>query len=189
MQLSPALQPPFSFHLGCSYDKKKKFKNKKYKKIADLHSTWSRKRPLVIGAPAGIIAHMPTIKFQSNRLTYQRLLSQPLSVCLSFRGCHLDCGMQLKHSSTSLTKSCGAYTFAMHVDDLLIASSSPEEHKHHLRQVLEHLNEHGVIINPSKCVFRVAQLQFLGHQVDSKGKSFVISLNPLPSVNFVSFWG
>lgn len=97
--------------------------------------------------------------------------------------------MQLKHSSASLTKSCGAYTFTMHVDDLLIASSSPEEHKHHLRKVLEHLNDHGVIINPSKCVFGVAQLQFLGYQVDSKGKSFMISLNPLPSVNFVSFWG
>ena len=59
---------------------------------------------------------------------------------------------------------CYAY-----IDDLLIASSSPEEHKHHLRLVLERLNEHGIIINPAKCVFGVDHLEFLGHHVDSQG--------------------
>ena len=59
---------------------------------------------------------------------------------------------------------CYAY-----IDDLLIASSSPEEHKQHLRLVLERLNEHGIIINPTKCVFGVDQLDFLGHHVDSMG--------------------
>ena len=79
--------------------------------------------------------------------------------------------MQLKHSSASLTNSCGACTFAIYayIDNLLIASSSPEEHKHHLRRVLERLNDHSIVINPSKCVFGVAQLQFPCHQVDSKG--------------------
>ena len=55
---------------------------------------------------------------------------------------------------------CYAY-----IDDLLIASSSAEEHKLHLRLVL-HLNEHGIVINPLKCEFGVTTLQFLGHQVD-----------------------
>ena len=59
---------------------------------------------------------------------------------------------------------CYAY-----IDDLLIASSNPEEHKYHLRLVLERLNEHGIIINPAKCVFGVNHLEFLGHQVDSQG--------------------
>ena len=59
---------------------------------------------------------------------------------------------------------CYAY-----IDDLLITSSNPEEHKHHLRLVLERLNEHGIIINPAKCVFGVDHLEFLGHQVDSQG--------------------
>ena len=59
---------------------------------------------------------------------------------------------------------CYAY-----IDDLLIASSSPEEHEHHLRLVLERLDAHGVLINPTKCVFGVDQLQFLGHHVDSHG--------------------
>ena len=59
---------------------------------------------------------------------------------------------------------CYAY-----IDDLLIASTTPEVHKNHLRLVLERLHEHGMVINPGKCVFGVDQLEFLGHQVDSQG--------------------
>ena len=56
-----------------------------------------------------------------------------------------------------------------YIDDLLIASSSPEEHKRHLRQVLERLSAHGILINPQKCVFGVDSLDFLGHHVDCHG--------------------
>ena len=59
---------------------------------------------------------------------------------------------------------CYAY-----IDDLLIASTSPEEHKLHLRLVLERLHNHGILINPSKCVWGAAQLKFLGHHVDTQG--------------------
>ena len=58
---------------------------------------------------------------------------------------------------------CYAY-----IDDLLIASSEVD-HKRHLQLVFERLSEYGVVINPTKCEFGVAQLQFLGHDVDSKG--------------------
>ena len=43
-------------------------------------------------------------------VTYPTLLSPPLSACLSSWECHLDCGMQLKHSSASLTWYCVACT-------------------------------------------------------------------------------
>ena len=56
-----------------------------------------------------------------------------------------------------------------YIDDVLIASSSPEEHAQHLRAVLERFQQYGVIINPAKCELGVETLQFLGHQVDSKG--------------------
>ena len=56
-----------------------------------------------------------------------------------------------------------------YVDDILVASSSPEEHLQHLRLILQRLQEHGLTINPNKCVFGVASLDFLGHQVNSKG--------------------
>ena len=54
-------------------------------------------------------------------------------------------------------------------DDVLIASSTPDEHTQHLRAVLKRFQQYGVIINPSKCELGVESLQFLGHQVDSKG--------------------
>lgn len=63
----------------------------------------------------------------------------------------------------------GLYFCYAYIDDLLIASASPEEHKHHLRLVLECLNDHGVVVNPAKCVLGVPQLEFLGHLVDSRG--------------------
>ena len=59
---------------------------------------------------------------------------------------------------------CYAY-----IDDLLIASANPEEHKHHLRLVLQRLSDHGIVINPAKSVLGVDQLDFLGHQVDADG--------------------
>ena len=59
-----------------------------------------------------------------------------------------------------------SYTY---IDDVLIASSTPEEHAQHLRAVLQRFKEFGVIINPLKCEFGVKTLQFLGHQVDSNG--------------------
>ena len=60
---------------------------------------------------------------------------------------------------------CYAY-----IDDILIASTSTEEHQHHLRAVLARLDEHGVLVNPVKCAFGVAlQLEFLGHRVSSQG--------------------
>ena len=56
-----------------------------------------------------------------------------------------------------------------YIDDVLIASANAEEHRHHLRLVLERFQEHGVIVNPAKCQFGVPQLKFLGHLVDCHG--------------------
>ena len=35
--------------------------------------------------------------------------------------------------------------------------------------VFECLQDHGILINPSKCELDVPQLQFLGHETDSQG--------------------
>ena len=59
---------------------------------------------------------------------------------------------------------CYAYT-----DDILIASSSPEEHQQHLIAVFKRFKEFGVIINLSKFEFGVNQLTFLGHLVPAQG--------------------
>jgi hypothetical protein len=59
---------------------------------------------------------------------------------------------------------CYAY-----IDDILIASTSREEHKTHLRQLLQRLSDHGMVINPAKCVLGVSELDFLGHRVSAQG--------------------
>ena len=61
---------------------------------------------------------------------------------------------------------CYAY-----IDDLLIASTTPEEHEHHLRLLFGRLSEYGIVVNPGKCQLGVDSLDFLGHRVDSNGIS------------------
>ena len=54
-------------------------------------------------------------------------------------------------------------------DDILIFSSSIEEHRAHLRQVFERLQRNGLIINAAKRLFSQNRLRFLGHIVSDKG--------------------
>ena len=56
-----------------------------------------------------------------------------------------------------------------YLDDLLIASISMEDHLAHLRQVLQRLSDHGMVINPSKCILGASELDFLGHRVTARG--------------------
>ena len=58
---------------------------------------------------------------------------------------------------------------------MLIASHTPEEHKAHLRLVLQRFDQYGILVNPAKCVFGVSELHFLGHHVTPSGVS------PLPT--------
>jgi cleavage and polyadenylation specificity factor subunit 1 len=53
-----------------------------------------------------------------------------------------------------------------YLDDLIIASHTLEEHHEHLRQIFTILQENGLQINPVKCVFAAAAMEFLGHRVD-----------------------
>ena len=54
----------------------------------------------------------------------------------------------------------------VYLDDLLIASRSPKEHKAHLHEVFELLRQDSLFINKSKCLLGVSSLSFLGHKVD-----------------------
>ena len=56
-----------------------------------------------------------------------------------------------------------------YIDDVLIASKSPEEHRDHLRQVFERFQQYNVVLNPSKCELGVSELNFLGHHVTRDG--------------------
>ena len=60
------------------------------------------------------------------------------------------------------------HTF-VYIDDILVASSSPEEHLADLTRVFDILKENGLVVNRSKCVLGVPALDFLGYRVDAKG--------------------
>ena len=62
----------------------------------------------------------------------------------------------------------------VYLDDLLIASRSPTEHKAHLWEVFELLHQNGLFINKSKCLLGVSSLSFLGHKVSKDG------ISPMP---------
>ena len=57
------------------------------------------------------------------------------------------------------------------VDDVLIGSKNPSEHKEHLRSALRRIKEYGLCLNIDKCVFGVSEIEFLGHLVTPRGIS------------------
>jgi cleavage and polyadenylation specificity factor subunit 1 len=62
----------------------------------------------------------------------------------------------------------------VYLDDILVASSSKDQHYDHLRQLLQRLSDNGLVLNKDKCSFGVSELDYLGHRVTTKG------IQPLP---------
>ena len=61
-----------------------------------------------------------------------------------------------------------------YIDDLLVASSSEEEHMRHLHKLFQRLMQYGEVIKHRKCKFGATSLSFLGHIIDKDG------IRPLP---------
>ena len=57
------------------------------------------------------------------------------------------------------------------VDDILIYSKSEEEHKDHLRVVLQILRDNQLYVKFNKCKFWLPKVKFLGHVVSAIGVS------------------
>jgi hypothetical protein len=55
------------------------------------------------------------------------------------------------------------------IDDILIYSKSEEDHKEHLKLILELLKKEELYAKFSKCEFWIPTVQFLGHVIDSQG--------------------
>lgn len=56
-----------------------------------------------------------------------------------------------------------------YIDDILIASKSPEEHEQHLRLIFERFRHYGLSINLPKCQFGATQLTYLGYEITGNG--------------------
>ena len=58
-----------------------------------------------------------------------------------------------------------------YLDDILVGSPNLEAHVRDLRDLLQRLQRAGLVVNGGKCLFAVAELDFLGHRVTAAGVS------------------
>ena len=56
-----------------------------------------------------------------------------------------------------------------YIDDLLIASTTTEEHEEHLRLLFQRLADYGILLNAAKCVFAASEVTFLGYRISAQG--------------------
>ncbi|MBW0530896.1 hypothetical protein O181_070611 [Austropuccinia psidii MF-1] len=59
--------------------------------------------------------------------------------------------------------------FLVYLDDIMIFSSSEEEHVKHVASVLQRLNDNNLFSKACKCVFHASSLVYLGYGVSSDG--------------------
>lgn len=73
------------------------------------------------------------------------------------------------------------------IDDLIIFSSSLEEHEQRLKRVLQRLRDYGLKLAPEKCKFFQTSVRYLGHVVSERGvetdpdKVKALTTWPIPS--------
>ena len=75
----------------------------------------------------------------------------------------------------------------VYLDDILIFSKTPEEHRGHVRKILERLREHKLHASPKKCYFMTREVEFLDVILSDKGlrvnpgKTEIIRTCPKPT--------
>ena len=69
---------------------------------------------------------------------------------------------------TIFSKKEWPYVFT-YLDDILIASSSVEEHKEHVSKILQKLAETGLRLTPEKCCFAKTEIEYLGYTLTPNG--------------------
>lgn len=80
----------------------------------------------------------------------------------------------LRNSAQTFQRLINEVTRGLHfifayVYDILVASSSPEQHEQHLRLLFNPPQEYGLVINAKKRVLGVDALDFLGQRITSSG--------------------
>ena len=68
----------------------------------------------------------------------------------------------------------GLESVVVYMNDNLVASPKEVVRKLHLRQLYDHLKEHGLVINVAKCQFGQSLIEFVSHQITLN------SARPLP---------
>ena len=84
-----------------------------------------------------------------------------------------------------------------YLDDVLIHSSTIQEHKQYLKTVFERFNSAGLTLHGSKCNIGVREVKYLGHIFSEKGMEpdpqkylqYMIGQHQWMLVVYVAFWG
>ena len=101
------------------------------------------------------------------------IAKQPLSRhlgFLNFRTRHSGSETPRKHFSGSSMGYSETWTCYAYIDDVLVASTSKDEHEQHLRTLSQRFSEYGVLLNPAKCFFFGGkEVTFLGYTVSAEG--------------------
>lgn len=65
----------------------------------------------------------------------------------------------------------GGLDFACaYLDDIVIASKSTEEHRKHIHEVFERIQDFNLKVKESKCDFYMNEIRYLGHVIDKNGR-------------------
>ncbi|MBW0463257.1 hypothetical protein O181_002972 [Austropuccinia psidii MF-1] len=57
----------------------------------------------------------------------------------------------------------------VYLDDIMVFSSSEEEHVKHVASVLQILRDNNLFAKPSKCIFHASSVEYFGYVVSSEG--------------------
>jgi len=60
-----------------------------------------------------------------------------------------------------------------YMDDILVYANTREEHDHVVKEVLQRLQENGLVVSPEKCVWRAQEVEFLGYVIGHNGITMV----------------
>ncbi len=114
---------------------------------------------------------MLTIWSVSGRGMNGRRLLTPPEGTLNIWLCHSACPIVLQSSRRLSMTCCEIWSISLYVylDDILIFSTSLQEHVQHVRRVLQRLLENGLFVKAEKCEFHAQSVPFLGHIVSAEG--------------------
>jgi len=138
---------------------------------------------------------VPTISQQLSALDGKRIFST-LDLCSGYHQLRLDPttadvttftspfgNYRYKRLAQGLSNGVGEFQNAMdqilgplkwrsaspYLDDLIVYSTTFEEHLVHLREVLSLLKQYGLTVNQEKCHFGMRQVKYLGHIIGAEG--------------------
>ena len=88
--------------------------------------------------------------------------------------------MGLKGAGSYLQRNMAAVIFAdilhklvkIYLDDLIVYAETQAEFIHAMREVFAHCRKFNITLNPAKCRFGMAEVEYVGHKIDGEGLSF-----------------